>query len=188
VTEGLIFHYFGTKDGLLLESMARQNTFAGRVLANVRRASDGSARELFAAVASAYAEVSAEEMALVGFFEAEAQTNRSLRTSVVAGTEMMVTDFSALLALRVQRGELRPTASLRAAAYGFFGGFSFFFAQHRDATAAAWRSEAARFASAWSDQCWRGLATPSALALVDGPTLSEGSVTRAAGRRRKKAT
>lgn len=174
VTEGLVFHYFGTKDALLLALMSKQNSFAGKVLTLVQQASEGNARDLFRAVAAGYSEVSAEEMALVGFFSAEAQVNRSLRTTIAAGTQMMVDGFVALLRARVETGELRRDASLEATTLGFFGGFSFFFAQHRDRS--DWRVEAGTFAAAWAEQCWRGLATREALEAADAPSLSKSSM------------
>lgn len=163
VTEGLVFHYFGTKDALLLELAARQHTFAGRVLTQVQQAGDCSARELLRAVADGLAGVSAEEAAFVGFMLAEAQINPSLRAQITAATAVVLDGFVQTLAARVEAGELRADAALAAAAHGFFGGFLFFFTQHRHLSEAAWRREASAFAGAWADQCWRGLATPAAL-------------------------
>lgn len=173
VTEGLVFHYFGTKDALLLEIMARRNTFAGRVLMLVQRASAGTARELFGAIAEGYGEVSAEERDFIAFASVEAAVNPALRAPVTEGTRVVIASFVALLEGRVKAGELRPDAELHAAALGFFGGFQFFFAQHRELGAAAWRKEAAAFASAWADVAWRGIATAAAQAEAD--SLSDSS-------------
>lgn len=163
VAEGLIFHQFGSKDGLLLELAARRHTFAGRVLTVVQQAGDCSARELLRLVAGGVADVSADEGAFIGFLLAEAQVNPSLREHIRAATAVVLAGFVQVLARRVATGELRADADLSAAAHGFFGGFLFFFTQHRDLGAAAWRREATAFAGAWAEQCWRGLATGRSL-------------------------
>lgn len=163
VTEGLIFHYFATKEALLLELAAQRHTFAGKVLTVAQKAGDRSARELLQAFAAGLTEVSPEEAAFVGFMLAEAQVNPVLRGHITAATAVVMDGLVRTLARRVETGELRADASLAAAGHGFFGGFLFFFTQHRHLGAAAWRREAAAFAEAWADQCWRGIASPAAL-------------------------
>lgn len=163
ITEGLVFHYFPTKEALLFAVAARQHMFAGRVLMLVQRAEELSARALLRAIAGGFAEVTAEERAFVGFMHAEAQTNLALRELVTGANAVMLERFTAALARRVEAGELRADASLTAAALGFFGGFLFFFTEHRHLGAAAWRREAAAFAAAWAEQCWRGIAAPAEL-------------------------
>jgi AcrR family transcriptional regulator len=163
VTEGLVFHYFGAKEALLLAVASRQHMFAGRALTAIQRSGDATARELLRAIADGLGDVSAEEAAFVGFMLAEAQINPSLRATVTTATAVVLDGFVQLLARRVAAGELRAQASLPAAAHGFFGGFLFFFTQHRHLGAAAWRREAAAFARAWADQCWRGIASSAAL-------------------------
>lgn len=163
VTEGLIFHYFATKEVLLLELAAQRHTFAGQVLTVVQKAGDRSARELLLAVAAGLTGVSPEEGAFIGFMLAEAQVNPSLRAHITTATAVVMDGFVRTLARRVDTGELRQDASLTAAGHGFFGGFLFFFTQHRHLAAAAWRREAGEFAAAWADQCWRGIASPAAL-------------------------
>lgn len=163
VTEGLVFHYFGTKDALLLELASRQNTFAGRVLTLVQRAGEGTARELLHAAAAGFSGVSPAEAAFVGFMLAEAQVNSTLRSLVNTATAVVLDGLVQALASHVAAGELRADASLPAAAHGFFGGFLFFFTQHRDLAEAAWHREATAFAEPWAEQCWRGIASPTAL-------------------------
>jgi AcrR family transcriptional regulator len=163
VTEGLVFHYFKSKEALLLELASRQHTFAGRIRSLVQRASGGTARELFMAVAEGYAEVTEREASFVGFLTAEAQVNPLLRGPIVAGTKVVVDAFTEMLVERQKTGELRTEAVLGHTVVGFFGGFSFFFAQNREASFDLWRREASEFARAWADQCWRGVANPKLL-------------------------
>ena len=169
VAEGLLFHYFATKEALLLELAERQNGFAGRVLTLVQQAAEGTARALLAAVASGFAEVTEQEASFIGFMSAEAQVNPLLRGPLQARTAIVLGGFVRLLERRVEALELRADASLSACAYGFFGGFSFFFAQHRDVGTTTWRREAAAFARAWAEQCWRGIATDAAMKLGTAP-------------------
>lgn len=163
VTEGLIFHYFESKDALLQALLARGDGFAGRILTLVLEHQGGTARELLAAMASGYAEVTPREAAFVGFVTAEAHVNPTLRGYIHAGNAVMIERVVECLALRVGAGELRADAALEAAVIGFFGGFAFFFAQHRDLGPARWRRQAGAFAEAWAEQCWRGLASSASL-------------------------
>ena len=96
------------------------------------------------------ADVTREEMAFVGFMHAEAQVNAPLREQIVAATAVVVEGIAHTLAARVGTGELRADAPLTAAVHGYFGGFLFFFQQHRHLGPAAWRREAAAFAAAWA--------------------------------------
>lgn len=181
ITEGLVFHYFPTKDALLLELASRQHMFAGRVLTQIQRAGEQSARALLRAIADGLAHVSPEEGAFVGFMLAEAQVNPALREQVRSATAVVLEGFVATLARRVEAGELRADASLPAAAHGFFGGFLFFFTQHRHLGPAGWRREAAGFAAAWADQCWRGIAAPAILS--EHSTKRRGAAAARAGGR-----
>lgn len=158
VTEGLVFHYFGTKEALLFEIAARQQTFAGHVLTVLQDAGDSSARAVLHAIADGLADVSSEERAFIGFMLAEAQVNPLLRSMVTTANKKVLGDVAALLAARVKTGELRADASLPTLSLGFFGGFFFFFGQHRHDAPAVWRRKAKAFARAWADQCWRGVA------------------------------
>ena len=108
VAEGLLFHYFGTKDALLLAVMSRESSFAGTVGALLLGDETGTARELLESIASAYAAVTAEEAAFVAFASAEALVNPAIRGAVTLGTERMVARMIELLRRRVETGELRP--------------------------------------------------------------------------------
>lgn len=163
VAEGLVFHYFATKEALLLELASRQHTFAGKVLTRVQGSGTGTARALLLAMGEGLADVTREEMAFVGFMHAEAQVNAPLREQIVAATAVVVEGIAHTLAARVGTGELRADAPLTAAVHGYFGGFLFFFQQHRHLGPAAWRREAAAFAAAWAELCWRGIASEAAL-------------------------
>ncbi|MCH9685683.1 MAG: TetR/AcrR family transcriptional regulator; helix-turn-helix transcriptional regulator [Deltaproteobacteria bacterium] len=162
VAEGLIFHQFGTKDGLLLAVATRHQTFAGRVV-GILRAEHGSARELLLAIAKGLADIDATERAFIGFMQAEAQINAPLRGRLQQGNAMMLGALVKILRTHVRRGELREDANLSVAVEGFFGGFLYFFGQHRDLSPRTWRRKAADFSLHWVDQCWRGLATAATL-------------------------
>jgi AcrR family transcriptional regulator len=168
VTEGLVFHYFDSKEALLLELVSRQSTFAGRIRMRVEQASKGTARDLFHAIAAGFSDVTPEEAALVTLVNAEASTHPMLRGPITLGTERILGQVVRRLEARVRAGELRRGARLDATALGFFGGFSFFFAQNRDVSAKAWRDAASTFAEAWAEQCWRGIATPAAIRARSG--------------------
>ena len=163
VTEGLVFHYFGSKEALLLELASQQSMFAGRVLSLASAAGTTTARALLVAIADGLSAVSEREAAFVAFLSAEAQINPLLRAPIVAGTRVVLDRLVGLLAPHVASGELRADVSLRAVLEGFFGGFAFFSAQRRGVSPAVWRRESAAFAAEWAAICWRGIANPELL-------------------------
>lgn len=186
VTEGLIFHYFDNKEALLLELASRNNTFAGRVLAETTADDERSARVFLQRIAKGFAEVSEDEARLVAIINSEAPVNPALRTPITAGTNMMIAAIVERLSKAVERGELRRDASLQTAVIGFFGGFSFYFSQYRPTASERWRRDASAFADAWAEQCWRGIAsdewlsahtTNSATAPARGKRVRKGATT-----------
>lgn len=163
VAEALVFHHFGTKDALLLALFARRGSFAGEVASLVLDPSPRTARDLFGAIAAVYGQVSPAEAAFVAFANAEALVNPDLARVIGAGTAQMTAHTVRVLEARRGAGELREDVFLEATVLGFFGGFSFFFQQNRDVSGRTWRQRATRFAAAWADQCWRGIASERAL-------------------------
>lgn len=123
VAEGLIFHYFPSKQALLLAVAAQQPSFAGHVLALLLDPGTRTARELLREMAIGLAEVSGRRLAFVNFMLAEAHVNPVLRTMVAEAHAMMLHAFAEVLNQRVQSGELRADAALQVTAHGFFGGF-----------------------------------------------------------------
>ncbi|MFV8750518.1 TetR/AcrR family transcriptional regulator [Nannocystaceae bacterium ST9] len=160
VTEGLVFHYFPTKLDLLLEIATRRHTFAGRILVVLDSLSNEPARVVLRQFAAGFAGVSREEARFIGVMQAESQVNEELRTTFAGTTALVIERIAAYLATRVRAGELRDDVPLVDMVHGFFGGFSFFFTQHRQLEGAAWSERAEGFARAWADTCWRGLARP----------------------------
>ena len=158
VVEGLIFHYFPSKEHILFELASRSTTFAGKALDVLVRAEGQTARALLLGIASAFGDVSAEERRFVGFMLAEAQVNPSLGARARDAHAAAIAHMAGLLSARVTAGELRRGVSLDLATQGFLGGFVFFLGQHRHLADEAWRVEATRFADEWADLCWRGLA------------------------------
>ncbi len=101
VAEGLVYHYFPTKEALLLELGARHHTFAGRVLVALEGAGERTARELLQSIAEGLTLVSSEELSFLGFMLAESQVNERLRSMVREATANVLEAFVALLERRV---------------------------------------------------------------------------------------
>ncbi len=158
VAEALVFHHFGTKEALLHALLARAGTFAGEVAVRVFDTTPRSARKRFAEIAALYAKVSPSEAAFVTFMNGELHAHVALAQAVAQGTAQVTAHFVAALEQRVVEGELRADADLEACLVGFFGGFLNFFQLNRDVAERTWKRRAEDFATAWADQCWRGIA------------------------------
>ncbi len=163
VTEGLVFHYFPTKLALLLELASLRHSFAGRVLVVLDSLADEPASQVLREFAAGFAGVSRAEARFIGVMLAESQVNEELQTTFAGTTTVVVERIADYLTTRVDAGELRDDVDLVDVVHGFFGGFLFFFAQHRHLQAAAWTERAAAFAETWATTCWRGIARPHLL-------------------------
>ncbi len=163
VAEGLVFHYFSSKEQLLLELAARQHTFAGRVLTLIQSGAGSPVREVLRSVAAGLCEVTREERAFIAFLQAEVQINPAFRSQLRGADTVVMNGFFSMLEHGKSTEELRADAPLESAAQGFFGGFMFFMQQHRDSSDASWRKLAQRFAESWADVCWRGIASDASL-------------------------
>lgn len=158
VAEGLVFHYFGTKDALLLEVFSRRASIAGRIAELVLDPAPRSAHGLLRAIADVYASAEHDDVAFAAFAMAEARVHPQLASAVAGATDQMLAHVVKRLRAAVESGEIDPTVSLEAAARGFFGGFTGYFLDEPHAPARTFRARANTFASGWLDVVWRGLA------------------------------
>lgn len=159
IAEGLIFHYFPTKAGLLtaiLENrLEGRRAFRSELRPLLEEARGKSASEVLLGVASGWlATLRRDEEIVVVLFTA-AQINPEVRAAwqglIREGTDLL----TGYLAARVETGELREDLPLQTAATMFVSSLMIFFLTRRHLPEAEWRKQSESYAreliSVWFD-------------------------------------
>jgi AcrR family transcriptional regulator len=159
IAEGLIFHYFPTKAGLLTaileDRLEGGRAFRSRLRPLLEDAGGKPAAEVLRAVASGWLAALRRDEEIVVVLFTTAQTNAEVRQAwrglIREGTELL----TGYLAARVEAGELRKDLPLETAGTMFVSSLIIFFLVHRDLPDPEWheRSEdhARELISVWLD-------------------------------------
>jgi AcrR family transcriptional regulator len=159
IAEGLIFHYFPTKAGLLTaileDRLEGQRAFRTQLRPLLEDAGGKPAAEVLRAVASGWLAALRRDAEIVVVLFTTAQTNPEVRQAwqglIREGTELL----TGYLAARVEAGELRKDVPLETAGTMFVSSLIIFFLVHRDLPDPEWheRSEAhaRQLISVWLD-------------------------------------
>jgi AcrR family transcriptional regulator len=159
VAEGLIFHYFPTKAGLLTailqDRLEGRRAFRTRLRPLLEDAGGRPAPEVLGAVASGWLATLRRDEEIVIVLFATAQTNPEVRQAwhglIREGTELL----TGYLAARVEAGELRKDLPLETAATMFVSSLIIFFLARRDLPAPEWHEQSEAHAreliSVWLD-------------------------------------
>ena len=161
VTQGLVFHYFGSKEGLLSAVLSTRHSFTSQ-MAELLTEAETSPRPLGDVLHNLctgwlhtlYRETSAT-LLLAGL----ALTNPSFGTQLtetIATTQQML---ETVLRQRREAGELDEAADLQAAAHDILTPVIMFFLVHH--ASPRWQTEAARFVDSHCALWQRALATRS---------------------------
>ncbi|WP_166180681.1 TetR/AcrR family transcriptional regulator [Rubrobacter tropicus] len=159
IAEGLVFHYFPTKAGLLA-AVLEARLEGGRAFRSVLRplleeASDRPAAEVLGAVASGWLATLRRDEEIVVVLFTTAQTNPEVWEAwqglIREGTELL----TGYLAARVEAGELREDLPLETAATMFVSSLMVFFLTRRHLPEPQWREQgeahARELVSVWLD-------------------------------------
>lgn len=142
VTEGLIFHYFPTKEDLLSAVLETRHSFIGELREHLLDAEERPAREVLFALAHGWLATLRRESAITAIMFSSALThprvNQALQTLIQEG----VSRLSLYLQARVRVGELRSDLPLAHSALTFYSGLMIFFIAHRALPDAQWSRQA----------------------------------------------
>lgn len=162
VTEGLIFHYFGSKSELLRELTRQRRTFMGEVRAILTEADGRPAREVLRTIVLGWVEAIQRQGDLVTMLLVESQSNAELNEAFRGVIEETVGAMEAYLTARVAAGELRRDLPTRTSAMMFFSSLMMFFLAHRHLEGDAWRRQASAFTQEMLDTWFAGALPPGA--------------------------
>jgi AcrR family transcriptional regulator len=159
IAEGLIFHYFPTKAGLLTaileDRLEGGRAFRTQLRPLLEDAGGKPASEVLRAVASGWLAALRRDEEIVVVLFTTAQTNAEVRQAwrglIREGTELL----TGYLAARVEAGELRKDLPLETAGTMFVSSLIIFFLVHRDLPDPEWHEQSEAHAreliSVWLD-------------------------------------
>ena len=159
IAEGLIFHYFPTKAGLLTaileDRLEGGRAFRTQLRPLLEDAGGKPAAEVLRAVASGWLAALHRDEEIVVVLFTTAQTNAEVRQAwrglIREGTELL----TGYLAARVEAGELRKDLPLETAGTMFVSSLIIFFLVHRDLPDPEWHEQSEAHAreliSVWLD-------------------------------------
>jgi AcrR family transcriptional regulator len=145
VTEGLIFHYFASKEDLLNAVIETRHSFFGSLRELLSNARGMSTQDVLPMLAGEWLKTLRRESAITSIMFAEAQTNAKVgeaRQGLIAGGVSLLADY---LQERVSVGELRADLPLKTSAQMFFSSLMIFFVAHRHLSKAQWEARTAAF-------------------------------------------
>lgn len=155
VAEGLIFHYFPTKDDLLNAVLETKHSFIRDLRTLLEGAEDKPVSEVLHVLASAWLDTLRREKEITLVLFSTAQTKpkvgAALRTLIAEGVSRLSTYLSA----RVNAGELRANLPIQSSAQMFFSSLMIFFVVNNALSSSEWEARSAIFVrdllSIWLD-------------------------------------
>lgn len=155
VAEGLIFHYFPSKDDLLNAVFETRHSFFGELQSLLEGAEPKPAAEVLKELATGWLSTLRREREITLVLFSTAQTNPKvgavLRTLIPEG----IARLSAYLRARVNAGELRRNLPVESSAQMFFSSLMIFFLVNNGLSSSEWEARSAAFVrdllSVWMD-------------------------------------
>jgi AcrR family transcriptional regulator len=165
VSEGLIFHHFGTKMGLLVGAARRAQVLSEHITSALASSPDAPVEVQLRRIAhgfAAFLRADRLETRLFRVLMSEASTNPEVYALQQERTALAIAALSAYLRSCIDRGELRADLVPESSAQMLMGGFLWFFLTHQHLDPEAWTDQASAFAEEVVDQWLRG-ARPASL-------------------------
>lgn len=144
IAEGLIFHYFPTKEDLLNGILETRHSFLGELRVLLATTEAHPADEVMRRLADGWLRTLRSEAAITSVMFSEAQINPRVHAALTIAIDEGVSRLSTYLKTRIQVGELRADLPLASSAHMFFSSLMMFFLRYRTLPDAEWslRTEA----------------------------------------------
>ncbi|MEX1368848.1 MAG: TetR/AcrR family transcriptional regulator [Nannocystaceae bacterium] len=159
VSEGLLFHHFGSKVGLLLGAAQRSSVLSEHITANLAADSQAPVQVQLRMIARGFVEFLRSDRIESRVFRvlmSEATTNPDLYAVQQSRTTVVIDALSTYFRGRVAAGELRPDLVVEASAQMLLGSLLWFFLTHQHLPPTEWSERGVRYADAVIDQWLRG--------------------------------
>lgn len=145
VTEGLIFHYFPSKEALFSAILESGHSFRGELSTLLQHAEGRPTKEVLYQLAQGWLATLRRERRLTVVFFSEAQTNPQVGAALRDAIEEAVGHLGVYLTLRIGAGELRPDLPVATSARMLLSSIMIFFTFNHELAAAEWEARAETF-------------------------------------------
>lgn len=145
VTEGLIFHYFPSKEALFSAILDSGHSFRGELGVLLCDSAHQPARVVLPTLVGAWLATLRRERRLTVVFFSEAQINSHVGAALRGAIEEAVHHLGAYLQTRIHAGELRPDLPVATSARMLLSPIMIFFTFHHDLETNAWDVAADQF-------------------------------------------
>ena len=148
VAEGLIFHYFPTKEHLLMAMMDTRHSYRGEMRVLLESAAGRPAvevlRQLATELLSRFRSEAESTLVMFNTSQSNPKVGAALREFVA---EDGVGVMAAYLRARIEAGELRPDLPVESSAFMFLSSLATFFFIHHTLPDEQWNERAATYAA-----------------------------------------
>jgi AcrR family transcriptional regulator len=145
VTEGLIFHYFPSKEALFSAILESGHSFRGELSTLLQHAEGRPVAEVLHQLARGWLATLRRERRLTVVFFSEAQINPQVGAALRDAIEQAVSHLGAYLTLRIAAAELRPDLPVATSARMLLSSIMIFFTFNHELTDAEWEARAETF-------------------------------------------
>lgn len=159
VSEGLIFHHFGTKLGLLTSAAERSQTLGEQIMVSLAEQPEAEVETQLRLIARSFTNFLRADRIEARVFRvllAESSTNPELHALHRERTRVVLKGLGHYLQAKVEAGELRSDLAVDSAAQLLLGSFLWFFLSHGHLSLEAWTEAAEHHADAVVDHWLRG--------------------------------
>ena len=145
IAEGLIFHYFPSKDDLLSAVLETRHSFIGELRSLLEEAEHKPVSEVLQALATGWLSTLRREKEITLVLFSTAQTNPKVGAALRALIGEGISRLSAYLSARVNTGELRKNLPVESSAQMFFSTLIIYFIVNHHAPESEWKARSATF-------------------------------------------
>jgi len=155
IAEGLIFHYFSTKDDLLNAVLETRHSFIGELRNLLEGAEHKPVAEVLHELATGWLKTLQREKEITLVLFSTAQTNPKVGSALRALIAEGISRLSAYLRARANAGELRANLPVESSAQMFFSSLIIYFIVNHNLPESEWKARSATFVqdvlSVWVD-------------------------------------
>jgi AcrR family transcriptional regulator len=155
IAEGLIFHYFPTKDDLLSAVFETRHSFFSEFRSLLEKAEDKSVAQVLQELAMGWLNTLRQEKDITLVLFSTAQTNPKVGAALKVMIAEGISRLSVYLRARLHTGELRENLPVETSAHLFFSSLMIFFVANNTLSSSEWEARSAIFVhdllSIWLD-------------------------------------
>ncbi len=145
ITEGLIFHYFPTKNHLLHAILASDHSYFNNLQAMLLEKQQEPVETVLTQIAIEWLATLRREQAITLVLFGEAQTNPQVHEAMQSLIERGIARLSAYLQGQQAAGKLRPDLPLATSAHTFFASLMIFFMTRHNLRESEWQAQVVAF-------------------------------------------